>query len=352
MTARFVGPGGSDAANGLSWATRKLTLAGVEATVAAGDTVYVGPGVYREQLTTGVNGSNGSPITYIGDESGRNTDGVGGQVRITGSDNDQTAVRASCIVSTKNFRTWRGFRLDGTTTHHLYLNNCTDNIVDQCAFGAQVTGQSILIDGAAQLNHVVRRCWFMAAQLTDIVITHTVTLNDTNQLIENCMLWAGANDSAVQVQRVGGVVARNCTVAGGLRGFRVGVALAAGQTFTVNNCNIIGVGIGALATTLGNLVEDYNNFYACATDRSNVNVGANSKAYIDLLSSPLLTLGVMNWQTGALDSRSPLVSIAGTGVASDDLYGTARVATSSWGAVQYVANQRPVDAGQPRGRQS
>ncbi len=45
MTTYFVGIGGSDAANGLTWANRKLTLNGAEdVPVVAADTVYVGPG--------------------------------------------------------------------------------------------------------------------------------------------------------------------------------------------------------------------------------------------------------------------------------------------------------------------
>jgi len=50
MTVRYVGIGGADAASGLSWALRKLTLNGVENTpVAAGDTVYIGPGTCRRR---------------------------------------------------------------------------------------------------------------------------------------------------------------------------------------------------------------------------------------------------------------------------------------------------------------
>ena len=46
MTVRYVGPGGNNSNDGLSWANRKLTLNGVEDTpVAAGDIVYVGAGV-------------------------------------------------------------------------------------------------------------------------------------------------------------------------------------------------------------------------------------------------------------------------------------------------------------------
>ena len=111
MTTRYVGKGGSDSNNGLSWATRKLTLNGVEDTpVEAGDTVYVGAGTYRETLTCDVSGSSGSPISYIVDYAGSHTDGTGGVVRITGSNDDMTQTRADCIVaSRKNYRTFRGF---------------------------------------------------------------------------------------------------------------------------------------------------------------------------------------------------------------------------------------------------
>src|SRR3990172_1122802 len=132
MTTRYVGPGGSDANSGLTWALRKLTLNGVEDTpVVAGDTVYVGPGTYRELLTVDVSGTTGNPITYIGDYSGVNTDGVGGIVRITGSDNDQTATRANAIlVNGFNYRTFSGLALDTTSEVGLSMISATNVIVD------------------------------------------------------------------------------------------------------------------------------------------------------------------------------------------------------------------------------
>lgn len=46
MTTYYVGSGGNNANAGTSWSQRKLTLNGVEdIPVAAGDTVYVAPGV-------------------------------------------------------------------------------------------------------------------------------------------------------------------------------------------------------------------------------------------------------------------------------------------------------------------
>ena len=68
MATYYVGKGGNDASDGTTWAKRKLTLNGAEdIPVKAGDTVYVGPGIYREALECDVSGSAGSPITYIRD---------------------------------------------------------------------------------------------------------------------------------------------------------------------------------------------------------------------------------------------------------------------------------------------
>jgi hypothetical protein len=59
MTNYFVGPGGSDAANGTTYALRKLTLTAAEAlSLVAGDDVIAAPGVYAESLTYAKSGGN------------------------------------------------------------------------------------------------------------------------------------------------------------------------------------------------------------------------------------------------------------------------------------------------------
>ena len=135
MTDRYVGPGGSDGADGLSWANRKLTLNGVEDTpVTAGDTVYVGPGTYRETLDCDVSGSSGNPIEYVADVTGMNTDGIGGRVRITGSDNDDTAVRSNTISNTSatTYRTFRGFLMDGCDSQLINISQGDHWIIEDC----------------------------------------------------------------------------------------------------------------------------------------------------------------------------------------------------------------------------
>src|SRR3990167_4807161 len=103
-----------DSGNGLTLATAKKTLNGAEdIPVAAGDHVWVRPGVYRETLTVDVSGSSGNPITYQGDVAGQIWH-PGGVVRITGSDDDQTKSRYYGIYAfSKSFRKFIGFSFDG-----------------------------------------------------------------------------------------------------------------------------------------------------------------------------------------------------------------------------------------------
>ena len=163
MATYYVGIGGNDSNDGTSWSSRKLTLNGAEdIPVAAGDTVYVGPGTYRERLTCDVSGSSGSPISYIGDYDGSHTDSVGGVVRITGSDNDLASARNVCISAYKDYRTFIGFTLDSNNpVYGLIYTADYDNIgltVERCA----LYSQSHCIKNANRTfsNLTVRNCYF------------------------------------------------------------------------------------------------------------------------------------------------------------------------------------------------
>jgi hypothetical protein len=342
MATLYVGPGGNDANNGLSWASRRLTLNGIEdRPVVAGDVVYVGPGVYRETLTIDVAGTSGSPITYIGDVTGEHTDGVGGIVRITGSNNDQSVTRVNGInlPNARSFRTFRGFQIDGTSGAHINVQASSNNlIVEDCVFLPAATGAVACLNlQGTGTGHIIRRC-FMMNPGPAILATHTSTVNDTGMLWENCVAIIGGVAYAFRSERVGGITVKNCTVLAGEAGVRVNIALAAGQTMQVYNCVITGCNQGLVATTLGELVEDYNNVFGNNNSRVNVTAGANSVSYPVLFDVPFLKTGHYFGSFLATPSKwSQTARKAGTNESSDDLYGMARPATSSkksWGAVQ------------------
>lgn len=343
MTDRYVGPGGNDGNDGLSWANRKLTLNGAEDTpVVAGDTVYVGPGVYRELLTTDVDGTSGAVITYIGDVTGENTDGIGGIVRITGSDDDQSATRASTIsVNGEDYRTFRGFFLDTTTSHVVQFNNGIGNIIEDCWLEGGTTSD-IFIGTGTTTNTTVRRCIMLPSNQACLYIAD----GTSGHLFENCLFISqgGGNGRGIRINNAddAGTI-KNCTFIGGDRGIDANTAL--NSSWSVNNCIFFGNNTALDASATGDLIEDFNTFWKNTTDRTNVATGGNSVTYPPLFTPSVLIDGfVMPWlPLFGLSEWSQTARIAGSSEAVDDLFGIVRPTTSaknSWGAIQLREAER------------
>ncbi len=344
MTDRFVGPGGSDGNDGLTWANRKLTLNGVEDTpVVANDTVFVGPGVYRENLIVDVSGSAGNIITYIGDVTGENTDGIGGVVRITGSDNDTTITRAQNIsLSAFDFRTFRGFLFDMATNALQAFTGPTDIIIEDCTFQYH---DSIVFDVDEAENWIVRRCFFIANSgfNNGVSFFSTPGINDGNNLVENCIFY-GFQGNPIRSTDIGGMVVRNCTIFGGNRGVEINYSTTHVDAI-INNCFFTQCETAVWANAAGHAVEDFNAFWKNATDRTNISVGGSSNVF-PLLSLPPVFFDGIEYRMslpGMPSEWSPLARIAGTSEATDDLFGIARPTTSgkkSWGAIQLREGER------------
>lgn len=345
MATYYVGSGGNNGNNGLSWANRKLTLNGVEdIPVAAGDIVYVAPGSYNEMLTLDVSGSSGNPITYIGDVTGQNTDGIGGPVRITGSSNNQTAANNNCITgASRSYRTFRGFYFDTVLFQAVTLTTASgNNIIEDCYFAGLGQGAVVVNIAGTGTNNTIRRCVFIGAQGTPIGFTHTSTVDSSGHVVENC-LFVGPANRGIGITRVGGITINHCTFIGCPIAIQVDTALTVGQTTTVRNSQILwcyAAGMQAVTAPGTNLeiTEDYNNFWGSGTARINVTTGSNSSAHTPLFEAPILLDGYQfPWNPFALSSWSTLRRKAGTSMASDGLFGITRPATDSkksWGAIQ------------------
>ena len=271
MAIYYVRKSGNNANDGLTPATAKLTLNGAEdIPVVAGDTVFVGAGTYREQLTCDVSGSDGNPITYIGDYTGQFT-GDPGIIRVTGSDNDLTPARNySIYANNKSYRIINGLSFDLTNDYAIYtLTNHTNWIIRNCHF--QLC--SGIIFNTPGANHLVENCYFLSgAAKNGIYFYHGTGLSNRNVVIQNCILMV----STLNSDKVGGILVKNSLFMGASRTMYINT-LPAGQNVTVNNSVFVGATWRTLeATALGELVEDYNTFYLTATPRTNVAVGANS----------------------------------------------------------------------------
>lgn len=333
----YVGIGGNDGNAGTSWAARKLTLNGAEdIPVAAGDTVYVGPGTYREVLTCDVSGSSGSPITYIGDYTGANTDGTGGIVRITGSDNDQTTARNNAInVNSKDYRTFNGFLCNGCA-QSVILNVGSYGIIERTFIQSNYQNGGIT-NASNSTNISVINCFIHSgdgANSVGIYFSGSSAYNCAST-VENCIILGG------QFQYYG-------NYAGGLT-FKNCIALhAGGQCFrflnqhsdypsTVTNCLIFG-DKGIYCNAANTVTEDYNNFVT-TTARENVAVGANSNTYIHLFDTrwffEMLNGGTLITPFD-LASYSGLIDVAGTSPTTTDMRGTTVQGTQrEWGALEY-----------------
>jgi hypothetical protein len=347
MTDRYVGPGGSDGSNGLSWANRKLTLTGVEDTpVVAGDTVYVGPGTYRETLTLDVSGSSGNPITYIADVTGENTDGVGGAVRITASDDDLVSQsRVGITALSRDYRTFRGFHFDFYPNTMFQATTCENLVVEDCVFNFPTSSSNKSLDISVDATGhaaTIRRCLFFS-HAPAIEISGNFS---TNIRIENCIFvkpYPASTQYAIDISNTYGVYIVNCTflcyVRGGGGSGSEGRFLY-NQTSGVNylyNCIISGEqsDVGA-----GDLTSDYNVWGRLYETRdADISVGANAHQYPVLFNPPLFIDGmIFPWMIGELAPHSPAIGLAcNSDAPSDDFFGIPRPtsdAKKTRGAIQ------------------
>lgn len=77
---------GNDSNDGLSPQTAWRSLSRLEKVMRAGDTVYVGPGLYREMVTVANSGTAEAWVTFIGDTTGEHTGDPPGTVMVSGAD--------------------------------------------------------------------------------------------------------------------------------------------------------------------------------------------------------------------------------------------------------------------------
>ncbi len=331
----------------------KATLNGCEdVPITAGSLVHVRPTNYRELLTVDVNGVAGQVIEYRGDYAGliwANPTGI--VPRITGSNNDIAAFRASCIsATTKSYRTFTNFILDTVTLRVIeLLTGCTNITIDKCyALNAPLGSNLIYTDDANQSTIIISNCLLDGSSTGayGIYFTHTVTVSNAGHIIQNCVLRGGGNGYSIGSVRVGGITVKNCYLTRGNGGIRVVTALAVGQTITVNNCIFESVAYALYATALGQIMEDFNNFWNVSAPRTNVAVGANSLAYPTMPDARWF-FQVVNAGAGPnsptqvvspfdLASYSQLINVAGLAPTATDMRGTGTIgAQREWGTLEY-----------------
>lgn len=300
MTLYYVRKTGSDSNAGTSTGAAWLTVDKAANTVAAGDTVYIGAGIYRELVTMDTAGTSGSLITYVGDVTGVYT-GDAGPVIISAFDRDEeTAARAKCWdTNAKEFIVVRGIVFVGTSTSggfvvgdsatasHIAYEGC---VFEQCSFigcGTSIERNEYgvflkLNNGATPSTNgiVFRHCKFLATNGLWLDSTNNASANvNLKIVIENCEFWAESTATSwgigivgtANTFSVGGVTVRNCTFIGTDNG--VGQYLGKNTTnpVAVYNCFFYASSSYAIYNNAGTadcIVQKSNRFHCCTNTLS------------------------------------------------------------------------------------
>jgi hypothetical protein len=298
---------GSDSAGAGSatspWKTIGKAI-GAGGAAAAGDTVYVEPGLYRETIAVGVQGSSGSPIAVIGDGDGAGFAAGGyatprtGVVEIAAWTDDATPFTTSAVIlsaNNKSYFTLRGFKFYGGAGSAAYscfevYNGSTNWTVEDCIFFGS-TGRGFIgrldTPSAAALSTTFRRCDFVSvansATFYGLDVRSPLSASEYNLgvLVENCNFFGGAG--GIRIVQVGGVgsawstgtTIQHCGFWFCYRGVYVASATALTTPLGVYGCTFQYGFSGVVATTAGQIVEDGDAFLS-PNPASNVAAGAHS----------------------------------------------------------------------------
>jgi len=344
MTTYFVGKGGNDGNTGLSWAQRFLTLNGAEdEPVASGDTVWVGPGIYREQLTCDIDGA--SEIAYIADVTGENTDGVGGDVIISASDGDTTATRSYGIYAdTKSYRTFIGFHVVGFSNDGFNFSSCDHIVLRDCS---TTGGDHTAITGFYLFDTYntieLTRCSSISSYY-GIEISGTGDQSAISFNISDCLLIGNWN--SFKTTNIDSIVFQNCSIIGGATGITTS-SLAGATSITVRNCVILCTFRSMSAAVAGDIASTYCLVSGNGTSNWTAGVG-DVEDYVSNLQLPILIgndTGI-RFPVPLLGQLNPYAYASrrtGSNETSTDLFGISKPTTtakSSWGAIQFQPGER------------
>jgi hypothetical protein len=296
-----------------------------------------------------------NPIYLIGDVTGVETDDVGGVVRITGTDDDETVPfdRSYGIdADTDHYWHIRGFQIDSCTWSAVFGDTCNHWTIEDCVFFG-ITNYPVEFDDSTHTT--VRRCIMMGGYGSGgVYLTANPAIDNAQSLLEN--LYVDCGGDMAGVQRMGGCTIKNCT--NGFTSYSiitadnqtVGTGVFVHDCLLHNNCSTAGANAALSAAVLGQMIEQYNNLFSNTEDRNLVGTAANSLTYPHLPMLPLLTGRHRNPTTLFAPSQWDLTRYAGGLYPSNmDLYGVHNEVAQtrrSWGCTHSYATVRSADQSQ------
>ncbi len=297
-TIYYVRASGSDASAGTSAGTAWQTLGHAIANVVAGDTIFVGSGVYNESLTLGVAGASGSTIQWIGDITGSNT-GDPGPVSLTDSGSNRVL-----NVNNKGYNTFDSFIFAGATGGEgIYSGTGAPAgiIFKNCTMTGNSIGVSLRNAGAMVFeNNIVSSNSTAAVQLdqgsSDTIFRNNLIINNSGkglQLVKNNANVTVINNTfnnntgnQIEVGQNGSAIITNNIITNGGAG---GIAKVSSGTATIDHNDVWNNNSGTSNYTGG--------FAAGTNDISSDPLFVGGGSYRVETSSPTLDSGSANAST-------------------------------------------------------
>jgi hypothetical protein len=345
MATYYVRTDGNDANTGLgsttahAWRTVQKALGATG--IGSGDTVYIAPGVYRENIV--IAGTYTAATYIIGDPTSAQFAGVSqGLVRLTNYLTTDTASPSGTIMYSgeKNFLNISYLYFDGSASM-LSLGASNNVLVENCAFiGSNLTG-SIGIQGnyvtGVTVNNTIRKCIFMTGSngiRCDVGGNHTSDWS-LGFTIQDCAFIGAspvtASTPAIRFTRTtgagflaGGINIYNCYIQSAVQGIWFDCGNPTYPT-NVRNCIITNcsVGIAGRSTTVN--IQDYNRIIGCSVNLSSVATGANTVTVgplmVDIGMSQLFGLSAKQTWFSALPASLNIGFGDPTGALTTDLFG-------------------------------
>ena len=345
MANAYVSTTGSAAYPGTVNAPTSLGTA--LSTAAAGDVVYLAPGVYRGTFTLTVSGTSGNVITFIGDTTNSLawTGASAGEVRITnyGSDTaNPTAVTNGTLEATsRNYVTFQNlvFECYGSSFRSgaVYITSCTFFTFTACTFKG-VVSQGLRINTTTTSNITINRC---SAIITDtnfaslVFVQATTSTNyDVAITLNSCLavrcglFWLDHNGNSTSTT-AGGYKVINSTSIGydyGIRTYTTNTT----HPSSITNCFIMGITGSMLNGTTAVVTQTYNVYFGGLTNIATsvtssavgvipVNAGeVNMQAYGSLpIIAPYITSRLRTFGTASGAPATDLYNNAWSGITPD-----------------------------------
>lgn len=262
--------------------------------IAGGDTIYLAPGIYREQLSPSLNVDNGI-VSFIGDVDGSHTNTAGGEVRITGYTTDLGNNSTSTVF---NIQAVPGnlsvsnifFESAGNASALGIQPACHDLTFTNCAFGGAVgIACNVGIGAHRPANVTFERCIIHSYATALNITMDTSSLigadYDANVVVRNCIITSMGGfgisgvPSGALAYKGGGIRIRNCTVLGGSTAISMqGSGTSSGIPCTVFD-SIVAANNATITTgNFGQIFEDYNRVFGQALN----NVVSGGHSSVDL----------------------------------------------------------------------